>query len=202
MAAAEILITFTSNVATGCNRAYYTDPDTGLPVGPFTITCSPALGSCTISIPVTVDPEGCVPVTYVGYIEACCNSVGELGQIPWTATFVPNPDCVGVVFECQTSPSCAVVLPTGSCDTVTEINAKKLATTFTLCYPGGVAGGSIDPVEWSEYTYVDDTDICCSGCQTIGVTGTGNIQYVDCAGVLTNASVTGTLTFLCKTKLI
>jgi hypothetical protein len=57
---------------------------------------------CSTSIPITVDNESCVPVTYYGYIQACCETLGSPnGRIPWQVTFVPNPTCIGVEFDCN-----------------------------------------------------------------------------------------------------
>lgn len=52
------------------------------------------------------DPQTCSSVVYEGYIQACCEPVGSLiGQVPFTATFVPNPLCIDKLVCCQAQRS-------------------------------------------------------------------------------------------------
>jgi hypothetical protein len=49
-----------------------------------------------------VENESCTPVTYYGYIQACCETDGSPnGRIPWQVTFTPNPNCKAVEFNCN-----------------------------------------------------------------------------------------------------
>jgi hypothetical protein len=102
MAAAEIIINFTSRVADGChNVCYGTTPGGPYPTCVY-VACTPGIGNpCVATISITVDPEACYPTTYYGYIEACCNTE-PIGRIPWEATFTPDPTCQAVSFVCAT----------------------------------------------------------------------------------------------------
>lgn len=188
---ATLTITFTSNNLDGCHNIYYRTPDSG-PYSVYNITCSPAIGTCTANISIMIDSDGCTPVTYYGYIEACCNEAGELGQVPFPAvTFTPSPSpCTAVNFRCNEPGGCNNnTTGTDFCFTPGELGAKSFNTQFTLCYDGGAA--NVPAPLLLEYTCTDDPLACCNSCVTVNVTSVvgGAYQYVSCDGILTNATI-------------
>jgi hypothetical protein len=49
-----------------------------------------------------VDNESCTPVTYEGYVQACCEDGASLqGRVPFSITFTPNPTCRSYNITCN-----------------------------------------------------------------------------------------------------
>ena len=174
MAAANIIINFTSNVNDGCHKVYYgTDP-----MGPFTsyitVSCGIGVGiNCTASIPITVPIDTCTPINYYGYVEACCNTVPE-GKIPWSAIYTPAEPCGQVQFSCTNPPipgqPCPVFDAGIGCNgTLGEIAQKADGEVFSFCYPGGAAEPAVvSSAELAGYTVgTPASPECCNDCVTI-----------------------------------
>lgn len=203
---ATITVNFTAYYTLGCHRVCYSTN----PLGPFDDCVEETFvsaGPASIEVPILVDPESCDPVTYYGYIQACCEELGSLnGRVTWNATYTPTPTCTAVRFTANTDPSTPYITNTGNfCSDSGEIQTKAIGTEFVLCYDGGTSGPNFlaaagAPGGWlaQGYTYLDDPSVCCNDCVTVSVSGTGNYQYVDCTGQLINASVTGSATICAK----
>jgi hypothetical protein len=176
MAAANIIINFTSNVDNGCHRVYYGTSPSGPFTSYITVTCGTGIGvPCVANIPITVPTDTCTPINYYGYIEACCNT-SPAGQIPWSAIYTPAEPCGQVQFTC-TNPSipggpCGVFNAGTGCNGVLgEIAQKADGEVFSFCYPGGVADPAVEASAIAS-GYTVDTPVspeCCNDCVTIQI---------------------------------
>ena len=171
MAIANIIINFTSNVSNGCHNVCYGTT----PGGPYpnceVVTCTPGIGaSCTATIPITVATDTCTPVTYYGYIEACCND-NELGRIPWSAVYYPEEPCAQVEFTCTNDPCSTFDAGIGCNGTLGLIQEKALGQTFSLCYPGGAVEPAVQSAaEAAGYTVaLASPQACCNDCVNIQI---------------------------------
>ena len=97
---ASLNLTFTSNYV-GCHRICWR------PVGAPTynctteVTCGGNGASCSAVIGIQVDDASCIPVSFEGYAQACCETVGSPnGQLPFLLTFTPNTNCQGYSITC------------------------------------------------------------------------------------------------------
>jgi hypothetical protein len=67
----------------------------------ITVNCTGGGNSCSATIPITVDNASCDPVTFDGYVQACCEEEGSLeGRLPFSVIFTPNPNCKGYTITC------------------------------------------------------------------------------------------------------
>lgn len=90
---ATITVNFTANYA-GPHRICWRQCGVGSYVCTNIVECAGGGNACSITISVMVDPESCDPICFEGYIQATCNPESSSeGQVPWTATFTPNPVC-------------------------------------------------------------------------------------------------------------
>lgn len=171
MAIANIIINFTSNVNDGCHRVYYGTN----PLGPFTsyvtVSCGTGIGvPCVATIPITVPTDTCTPITYYGYVEACCNTL-PAGQIPWSAIYTPAEPCGQIEFTCGSDTCSDFDAGTGCNGALGNVSDKASGETFSFCYPGGV----IDPLvqaaaEAVGYTVAPAaTPSCCNDCVEIQI---------------------------------
>lgn len=101
---ANLLINFISNYA-GCHRICYRQggagPYTCTSCQPCTTNCAGNGAPCSTTIPIMVDNASCVPTVFDGYVQACCEDLTSLnGQIPFSITFTPNPNCKGYTITC------------------------------------------------------------------------------------------------------
>ncbi len=82
-------------------------------IGPYTCiigTCA-IVGACTITIPITVDNETCIPVEFDGYAQALCeDSASTKGRIPFSVTFTPVPACAKYTVTCLSAPVGSVII--------------------------------------------------------------------------------------------
>ena len=175
---ANIVINFTSNVADGCHNAYWGT----IPGGPYPnntiISCTPGVGvPCTAYLPITINNESCDPVTWYGYIEACCNTE-EAGQIPFSVVFTPSEPCQAVELTCTQPGGCGPIsLGLGpNCDGLPYGNwtAKAENEVFNVCYVDGITGADyLDKaaaIAAAGYEALANTDVCCYNCVYITIT--------------------------------
>ena len=104
-AIATINVNFTSNFV-GCHRLFWRRGSVGAYTGPVEATppCTGNGNPCTISFFDVVDTEGCEPITYEGYVQACCEDIDSAtGRIPFTATYTPTPTCFPFTITCATT---------------------------------------------------------------------------------------------------
>lgn len=98
---ASIDITFNANYV-GCHRICWRP--VGAPTYDCTtqVTCTGGGNPCSASIGIQVDDASCVPQTFEGYVQACCEDPASLnGRVPFTVTFTPNPNCLGYTVTCN-----------------------------------------------------------------------------------------------------
>jgi hypothetical protein len=108
--AASINLTFNA-FSNGCHRICWRPQ--GAPTYDCTtqVTCAGNGGPCTAVIGIQVDDAACVPQVFEGYAQACCEVQGSPnGQLPFTVTYNPNPNCKGYTITCTGPVSVAKVL--------------------------------------------------------------------------------------------
>lgn len=104
---AEIQVTWNSNYA-GPHRVCYRIFGSG---DPYTCTtagthpnCAGGGAPCAYNISVMVDNETCDSVTWEGYVQAACEDESSMvGRIPFSVTFVPDPEYNHYVVTCDTA---------------------------------------------------------------------------------------------------
>jgi len=155
--AATIAVTWDSNYAGAhrvCFRVQGTIPYTCTTAGTHPI-CAGGGAPCAYNINVLVDQETCDTVIWEGYVQAACEDESSLvGRIPFTATFVPDPQykqwdvsCDGVpilgfgAFAGGTGYSVGdpvVILDAQGVGATAEVGAETAGTitAFTLLTPG------------------------------------------------------------------
>lgn len=102
---ATLTVTFTANYAGPHRICWRIQGSLGPYVCTNVVTCAGGGNACQAVVTIMVDPESCAPVTYEGYIQATCNPEGSpVDQVPWVATFTPNPVCKGFVIT-NTAPA-------------------------------------------------------------------------------------------------
>lgn len=101
--AATLDVNFVSNFA-GQHRICYRIVPSLVYDCTTVVTCLGGGNTCTASIPILVDNNTCVPVTYEGYVQAECESEESLvGRIPFYISFIPNPICDSYTVTCITT---------------------------------------------------------------------------------------------------
>lgn len=186
-----ITVTFTANY-TGPHRICWRQCGVGSYVCTNIVDCVGGGNVCSATISVMVDPETCNPVCFEGYIQATCNPEGSgVGQVPWTATFTPNPTCKLYALTCANPISpCAPILAADmglNCSgtarpTVGPIYANS---SVYLCSTGVIPGLP------AEYTMTEVPGACCYNCGQYEITleplcengcllDGSSIYYVDC----------------------
>ena len=66
-----------------------------------TIIYCPTPGSYTVHIPIIVENDSCSTVTFWGYVQASCESIGSLtGRIAFSSIFTPIPSCASYNVAC------------------------------------------------------------------------------------------------------
>jgi hypothetical protein len=137
---ASIDITFNANY-TGCHRICWRPegaPDYDCSTE---VTCTGNGNPCSASIGIQVDNAGCLPQTFEGYVQACCEDPLSLnGRIPFTVVFSPNPDCLGYTITCDgpVSINNVVVTDPGS----GYVPGASIPVTFVPAL-GGIAANAI-----------------------------------------------------------
>lgn len=134
---ASINLTFNANY-TGCHRACWRL------VGAVNFDCTTQVicagggAPCSVTISVMVDDSGCVPVSFEGYVQACCEDpLSLVGRLPFTVTFVPNPNCKGYTIHCDGPVSVLSVY---------IVNPGTLyapGTTIPVTFTGGGGSGAV-----------------------------------------------------------
>lgn len=164
---ASINLTFTSNYV-GCHRICWRIQ--GDPAYDCTtqVNCGGNGASCAAIIGIQVDDASCIPVTYEGYVQACCEDPLSLtGRLPFSLLFTPSASCQGYAITCigpvgvanivVTVPGFAYAPPGG---TVPVIFSPALGGIAATAYigNGGVSNqfGSAGPFPFGS-GYVDGT---------------------------------------------
>lgn len=58
------------------------------------VICAGGATPCSANIPISVDNDTCSSITFEGYVQAVCETVGSLnGRVPFSSTFIPDPAC-------------------------------------------------------------------------------------------------------------
>lgn len=143
---ATLDVSFVSNF-TGQHRVCWRIP----PAIPYdcstVVTCLGGGATCVANIPILVDNEACLPVTYEGYVQAACEDIASLnGRIPFSITFTPVPDCASYRVTCN-SVSVASVTVTAPGSGYDPLNPPGV--TISL---GGGAGATATAVVGSTIT--------------------------------------------------
>ncbi len=137
--ASSINLTFNANY-TGCHRVCWRTPGVGAyPLYDCTITvnCTGGGNSCSAIIPITVDNQTCDPVTFDGYVQACCEDEGSAeGRLPFSVTFTPNPNCKGYTIVCE-GP-----VAVGSLAITNPGSGYAAGTTIPVTISGGGGAGA------------------------------------------------------------
>lgn len=189
---ATITVNFTANYA-GSHRICWRIQ--GPPVAPYVCTnivdCIGGGNVCSATISLMVDADGCVPVTYEGYIQATCNPEGSpVDQVLWSYTYTPDPACKLFALTCINllNQPCGVI-PSASlglnCDGTIrpDIGPISNGATVFLCalspIPNLLSGYTMTPAvgccfDCEQYT-IDITPAC----PTCILDGT-SIYYLDC----------------------
>jgi hypothetical protein len=142
-----------------------------------------------------VDPESCDPVTYEGYIQATCNPEGSpVDQVPWVATFTPNPVCKMYSIRstpnvlCTTPPQLLPLIPATTMGLNCNGTARPAVQLF-CAKPVYLCAVGIIPNLPPEYV-MTLFDGCCYDCTEYDVTispacpgcvlNGSSIYYIDC----------------------
>ena len=99
---ATINVNFTSNYV-GCHRLFWRRGAVGPYNGPVEAVppCTGNGNPCSISFYDVVDTEACDPISYEGYVQACCEDVLSIeGRIPFNVTYTPTPECLPLEITC------------------------------------------------------------------------------------------------------
>lgn len=167
-------------------------------LGPYVCTnivnCVGGNNVCQAVVTIMVDPESCAPVTYEGYIQATCNPEGSpVDQVPWVATFTPNPACKMYAISypgiCtsppQVGPTIAPVNMGLNCNgTARPAVSVQCGTSVYVCAIGPI------PNLPAEYTMTEQP-LCCGDCTQYSVTISpacapacildgSSMYYIDC----------------------
>jgi len=110
---ATLDVSFVSNF-TGQHRVCWRIPPSLVYDCTTLVTCLGGGATCMVSIPILVDNETCLPVTYEGYVQAACEDINSLnGRIPFTITFTPTPVCASYRVTCENGPVDTIVITNG-----------------------------------------------------------------------------------------
>lgn len=196
--AASINITFNANYA-GCHRVCWRAPGVGAyPLYDCTlqVNCVGSGNSCSATVPIMVDNQSCDPVTYDGYVQACCEDIDSPnGKLPFSITFTPNPNCKGYTITCvgPVGVDYLVITNAGSgyvagATLVVTISGGggSGATATALVGDGGISTGTVFPFGSG---YVDGTYTNVPAVTLTGV-GTGALfDVVVVGGQVTSATI-------------
>jgi hypothetical protein len=141
-----------------------------------------------------VDPESCDPVCFEGYIQATCNPEGSaIDQVPWTATFTPNPACkmfsLTCTLTCDNPPQLCALIPAVAmglnCNGTVRPDVQLFCgRPIYLCATGVIPNLPVDYVmapfdgccyDCTEYD-ITITPACPIGCVLDG----SSLYYIDC----------------------
>lgn len=191
---ATLTVTFTANYA-GPHRICWRIQGS---LGPYVCTnivnCAGGGNACQAVVTIMVDPESCDPVTYEGYIQATCNPEGSpIDQVPWVATFTPNPVCkpyrITTTAVCTDPPQLGPLVPSINmglnCNGTARPDLQLFCGTSVL-----VCATGIIPNLPADYVMTAD-DSCCYDCTQYTVTvqpacpgcilDGSFMYYIDCA---------------------
>lgn len=188
---ATLTVTFTANYA-GPHRICWRIQGS---MGPYVCTnivnCAGGGNACQAVVTIMVDPESCDPVTYEGYIQATCNPEGSsVDQVPWVATFTPNPVCKMYALTCTD--------PLAQCPTIQPVDMGLNCN--------GTARPAVGPINPNSSVYMcavgvipnlpagytmTQQDLCCYECTQYSaainpvcpscILDGSSMYYVDCA---------------------
>lgn len=137
---ASIDITFNATYV-GCHRICWRP--LGAPTYDCTtqVTCTGNGNPCSASIGIQVDDASCVPQTFEGYVQACCEADGSPnGRVPFSVTFTPNPNCKGYTVTCTGPVGVQKVVVTSA--GAGYVPGASIPIVFVPAL-GGIAGNAI-----------------------------------------------------------
>jgi hypothetical protein len=137
---ATITVNFISNYA-GPHRVCWRIGNSGPYNCSTIVSCAGGGSPCSATISVTVDNESCEPVVFEGYVQAACEIESSLnGRVPFTTTFIPNPNCRLYTVTCQSVGISSVQILNGGSGYIPGGNPSLI---FTGGGGSGAAGNAI-----------------------------------------------------------
>lgn len=187
---ASINITFNANY-TGCHRICWRlvgAPTYDCSTQPI---CAGGGAPCSAVIGITVDDASCVPTTFEGYVQACCEDpLSLIGRVPFTVTYTPASTCPGYTITCTGPVSIQKIVVSapgggyvpGATIPVTIVPALGGAAANAIIGDGGVSDqfSSIAPSVFGA-GYANGTWINVPGLTLTGI-GTGALFTVTTLG--------------------
>lgn len=138
---ASLDFTFNANY-TGCHRICWRVQG-GPPAYDCTtqVNCAGNALPCTATVSIIVDDADCVPVTYEGYVQACCEDIlSTNGRVAFSVTLNPTTNCLGYTITCNGPFSIAFVSATSAGSGY--VPAAVIPVVFNPAL-GGVAANAI-----------------------------------------------------------
>lgn len=140
LVSASIDITFNATYV-GCHRICWRAQSSPTYDCTTQVTCTGNGNPCSASIGIQVDNASCVPQTFEGYVQACCEDINSTnGRVPFTVTFTPNPNCKGYTVTCNGPAAVQKVVVTSVGGGY--VPGASIPITFTPAL-GGIAGNAI-----------------------------------------------------------
>lgn len=162
----------------------------------ITVSCVGGTTSCLASIPIFVDNETCVDVSFDGYIQPTCIDIASSDErFPFSVLFTPSPVCKSYTVTCNTSTVTAPTITNGgtlydplSPPSVLFTGGGSTGATGEAVVGGGAIVSTLGVITDPGSGYVDGTY---SNVDITGGTGTGaQATVIVVGGAVTSITIT------------